>query len=71
MILITEEDSRQIKEMVSDINEKAFYGKLLKKTKDLNLLPDDDVKNLSPRAREIASVMKFIKNCKLILYNIL
>lgn len=58
---------------MSDINEKAFYGKLLKKTKDLNLLQDEEFKNLSPRAREIASVMKFIKTCnnnKLIIYSI-
>ena len=31
VVLITEEEERQIKEIASDINEGAFYGKLLKK----------------------------------------
>ena len=31
--MMTEEDQAQIREVVSDINEKAFYGKLLKTKK--------------------------------------
>lgn len=41
--MITQEDEKMIKEVVSDINEKAFYGKLLKKTSDLSHITDQDL----------------------------
>jgi len=44
--------------VISDLNEKAFYGKIMKKTKNLE---SSEFQNLSPRSREIATVMKFIK----------
>ena len=42
--------------MASDINEKAFYGKLLK-TKQA-LAKEGDFKRLSPRSQEIGYVMR-------------
>lgn len=35
LILITEEDERKIKEIASDINEKAFYGKIIQNKKNI------------------------------------
>lgn len=63
--LITEEDENEIRQVASDINEKAFFGKILR-TKNLiqsnnygkNI--DSKLKNLSPRSQEIAYVMKKI-----------
>lgn len=43
---------------MSDINEKAFYGKIMKNKKILDI--ELDFKKLSPRSREIASIMKII-----------
>lgn len=57
--MLTQEDERKIKEVVSDIDYKAFYGKVLKKTEKIE--KDEDLKNLSPRSREIARVMKFVE----------
>ncbi len=57
-IMITNEDQRIIKEVASDINEKAFYGKILKK--QTVVVQDQDLMKLSPRSREIATVMRFI-----------
>ncbi len=45
--------------MISDLNEKAFYGKIMKKTNGLGDL--EEFKNLSPRSREIANIMKLIQ----------
>lgn len=59
--LITQEEEEQIKEQISDINEKAFYGKILKRTKEVECT-DESMKNLSPRSREIANVMRIIKS---------
>jgi serine/threonine protein kinase len=56
--LITSEDQKMIKEVASDINEKAFYGKILKKTN--TVVQDQDLMKLSPRSREIATVVRFI-----------
>lgn len=64
-ILITQEDERQIKEVISDINHKAFYGKMLKRTKEIDCGDDETLRALSPRSREIAMVMRIIKGCKL------
>ena len=63
-ILLTEEEEQQIKEVISDLNHKAFYGKAMKKTKDMiKVDPNDDfMRNLSPRSREIAFVMRIIKS---------
>lgn len=44
------------------MNEKAFYGKVLKKTKAIEC--DEDLVKLSARSREIATVMKVIKKSK-------
>ncbi len=63
-IMITEEEEQQIKEVVSDLNHKAFYGKIMKKTKDVVPVDpkDEYMRNLSPRSREIAFVMRIIKS---------
>lgn len=47
------------------MNHKAFYGKNLKKSKDWAPYSGDDetLKNLSPRSREIVTVMRMIKSC--------
>jgi hypothetical protein len=58
VLLITQEDQRLIREVASDINEKAFYGKLLKKQK--MPLIETNYEKLSPRSREIASIMNII-----------
>lgn len=66
-ILMTQEEEEQIKEVISDLNHKAFYGKVMKKTKDNDLkflAEDENLRNLSPRSREIANVMRIIKSCK-------
>ena len=69
LILITQEDELLIKEIASDINEKAFYGKMLKKKKakknKKNNGGPDEFEKLSPRAREIATVEKFINQCNI------
>ena len=59
--LITEEEEQEIRQVASDINEKAFYGKVMK-TKQLinnNNYGDQDAafRKLSPRSQEIAYVM--------------
>ena len=59
--LITEEEEQEIRQVASDINEKAFYGKILR-TKQLIQKGSSDVKKLSPRSQEIAYVMKEINN---------
>jgi hypothetical protein len=65
-IMITQEEEQQIKEVISDLNHKAFYGKNLKKSKDWVHYQGDDetLKNLSPRSREITMVTRMIKSCK-------
>jgi len=57
--LITQEEEEQIKGVASDINEKAFYGKFLKNKKLLDI--ESNFSKLSPRSREIASVMSIIQ----------
>ena len=57
--LITEEEEQEIRQVASDINEKAFYGKILK-AKQIIQDPanaDANFRKLSPRSQEIASVM--------------
>jgi hypothetical protein len=63
-ILMTEEEEQQIKEVISDLNHKAFYGKVMKKTKDMVVVdPNDEyMRNLSPRSREIVFVKRIIKS---------
>ena len=68
-MLITEEDEKFIRDIANDINEKAFYGKILKKVKNESSrrenkenLEDREFGNLSPRSKEIAQVMKIIQN---------
>ena len=60
---MTEEEEQQIKEVISDLNHKAFYGKAMKRTKDMIVVdPNDEyMRNLSPRSREITFVMRIIK----------
>lgn len=65
--LITEEEEQEIRQVASDINERAFYGKLLNNSKYTpkpnqtrqQTENSDDFKNkiLSPRAKEIGSIM--------------
>jgi len=59
-ILITQEEEQQIKEMVSDLNQKAFYGKHLRKVKEVDCGNDEALRRLSPRSREIALVKRTI-----------
>ena len=60
--LITEEDESEIRAVASDINERAFYGKVLR-TKQLvsvdggQHLDEKKLRRLSPRSQEIAKVM--------------
>ena len=54
--LITEEEEHELRQVASDINEKAFYGKLLKTKQALH--KEGDFKRLSPRSQEIGYVMK-------------
>ena len=54
--LITEEEEQEIRQVASDINEKAFYGKILKTKFALD--QDREFSKLSPRSQEIGSVMK-------------
>lgn len=58
--MITEEEEHDIRQIASDINEKAFYGKILR-AKQIISNPgkgDSNLKKLSPRSQEIAHVMK-------------
>ncbi len=41
-ILMTEEEEQQIKEVISDLNHKAFYGKAMRKTKDMIVVDPND-----------------------------
>jgi hypothetical protein len=63
-ILITHEEEKQIREVVSDINERAFYGKKQRKAPPKKEAIDAEMSGLSPRAREIAQVSKLITECK-------
>lgn len=60
--LITEEEEQEIRQVASDINEKAFYGKLRRTKQIINECQatdnDDQLRKLSPRSQEIAFVMK-------------
>jgi serine/threonine protein kinase len=57
--LLTEEEEQGIRQVASDINERAFYGKIMK-TKRALRMPTEFAK-LSPRSQEIGSVMRAIK----------
>ena len=60
--MITQEEEKQIRDVVSDINERAFYGKQMKaQPKKKNEVIDPEMSGLSPRAREIATVKKLIQ----------
>jgi len=60
--LITEEEEQEIRQVASDINEKAFYGKVLRTKQIIEeckaIENDDQLRKLSPRSQEIAFVMK-------------
>ena len=63
--LITEEDESEIRAVASDINERAFYGKILKTKKLIaeeggQRLDEKKFRMLSPRSQEIAKVMQAI-----------
>jgi len=58
--LLTEEDEHCIKQVAADINERAFYGKLMKTKKALK--NNSEFAKLSPRSQEIGSVMRSIKS---------
>ena len=53
---MTEEEEHEIRQVASDINEKAFYGKILKTKQAINV--DSEFERLSPRSQEIGTVMK-------------
>jgi len=57
--MVTEEDLQEIRDVASDINERAFYGKILKTKKALES-GIKDLKQLSPRSQEIGSVMQLV-----------
>lgn len=57
--LMTEEEEHEIRQVAADINERAFYGKILKT--QMAIENDSDFKKLSPRSQEIGSVMKKVK----------
>ena len=59
--LITEEDESEIRQVASDINERAFYGKILKTKKLIYENQSNKIKLLSPRTQEIAKVMQTIQ----------
>lgn len=59
---MTQEEEQQIKEIVSDLNHKAFYGKHLRRPKDYDYGDDESLKKLSPRSREITMVMRMIQS---------
>ena len=54
--LITEDDEHEIRQVASDINEKAFYGKIVRTKKALN--DQSEFGKLSPRSQEIGYVMQ-------------
>ena len=54
--MITEEDEQEIRQVASDINEKAFYGKIIRTKKALN--NETEFSKLSPRSQEIGYVMQ-------------
>jgi serine/threonine protein kinase len=57
--LVTEEEENQIRDVASDINERAFYGKIMRTKKAL----EQGIKTLhqlSPRSQEIANVMQLV-----------
>ena len=56
--LITEEEEQEIRNVASDINEHAFYGKVLRTKKMIeNKGTEYQSEKLSPRSQEIAFVM--------------
>lgn len=59
-ILITQEEEQQIKDIVSDLNHKAFYGKNLRRPREQDYGDDESLRMLSPRSREITMVMRMI-----------
>lgn len=54
--LITEDDEHEIRQVASDINEKAFYGKIIRTKKALQ--NEGEFCKLSPRSQEIGYVMQ-------------
>ena len=46
--LMTEEEEQEIRQVASDINEKAFYGKILKTKQAIQV--DSEFARLSPRS---------------------
>lgn len=54
--LITEDDEQEIRQVASDINEKAFYGKIIRTKKAIQ--NDGELNKLSPRSQEIGYVMQ-------------
>lgn len=58
--LITEEEEQEIRQVASDINERAFFGKILKTKQIVQASKSDTahLRKLSPRSQEIAYVMR-------------
>jgi len=57
--LITEEDEQEIRAVASDINEQAFYGKIIRTKKAIKV--ESEFAKLSPRSQEIGSVMQKVE----------
>lgn len=57
--LITEEDEQEIRQVASDINEQAFYGKIIRTKKALKT--EAEFAKLSPRSQEIGYVMQKVE----------
>lgn len=56
---MTDEEEEEIRHVASDINERAFYGKILK-TKVAIERGSNELKKLSPRSQEIGGVMQIV-----------
>ena len=57
--LITEDDEQEIRQVASDINEQAFYGKIIRTKKALKT--ESEFNKLSPRSQEIGYVMQKVE----------
>lgn len=56
---MTEEDEHVLRQVASDINEQAFFGKQMKKINSAQTNPE---MMLSPRSQEVFEVMKRIQS---------
>ena len=57
---MTEEDEQVFRQVASDINENAFFGKQMKRIQSASTNPSKQMQ-LSPRSQEIVQVMTQVK----------